>query len=154
MTINTLPQADALSGWHAPVASAELACDSAWPESAHHPAEQASSQQLPGPHHTCPFPLWHLQQKAVVAGQEMPLLGHGCAPILQDSSQFMAYCYSSQELHDQMFGESGRRKVKLQCDTVRHVETRHESLTKKAHDRAALFQYLILLLPKLCAAER
>jgi len=68
MTIKSPPQADALSGWHAPVALAELVHDSVWPESAHHPAEQASNQQLPGPRHTCPFPLWHLQQYAVVAG--------------------------------------------------------------------------------------
>ncbi len=68
MTIKSLPRVDALSGRHAPVASAELARDSVLPESAHHPAEQASGQQLPGPRHTCPFPLWRLQQDAVAAG--------------------------------------------------------------------------------------
>ncbi len=40
----------------------------------------------------------------------------------------MAYCYSSQELLDEMFGESGRRKEELQSNSVLDVAEPHESL--------------------------
>ena len=104
MTIKFLPRVDALSGWHAPGASAELAHDSVWPGSAHHPAEQASGQQLPGPRHTCPFPLWHLQQYTVAAVQTVPLTWLWLRSFaLQGSSQCMVYCCNNQEVLNEKF---------------------------------------------------